>query len=89
VPHECTLDAAQNGVRREGRGCVHDRERGARSRRPWRVLDMVRARAAAGPTAGRSGWHRLGGVNGGQWALMARQQRLACRLIRLQRIYNF
>jgi hypothetical protein len=79
VPRECTLDAVQNGVRHEGRGRVHEWERGARSRHPRRVLDMVRARAAAGPMAGRSGWHRLGGVDGGQWALMARQQRLAYR----------
>jgi hypothetical protein len=76
---ECMLDAVQNGVRHEGRGHVHERERGARSRRPRRVHDMVRARAAAGPTAGRSGWHRLGGIDGGLWALIARQQRLACR----------
>jgi hypothetical protein len=73
------LDAVQNGVRHEGRGRVHERERGACSRRPRRVLDTVRVRAAAGPMAGQSGWHRLGGIDGGQWALMVRQQRLACR----------
>jgi hypothetical protein len=79
MPRECTLDAMQNGVWREGRGRVHERERGACSRRPWRVLDIVRVRATMGPTADQSGWHRLGDINGGQWVLMARQQRLACR----------
>jgi hypothetical protein len=72
------LDAVQNGARREGKGCVHERECGAHSRCPQRVLDMVRARAPVGPTAGQSSWHRLGGIDGGQWALMARQQWLAC-----------
>jgi hypothetical protein len=56
VSREYTLDAVQNGGRREGSGRVHERERDARSRRPRRVHDMVRARAAAGPTAGQSGW---------------------------------
>jgi hypothetical protein len=49
------LDAVQNGVRREGSGRVHERERDACSRRPWRAGGTVRARAAAGPTVGRGG----------------------------------
>jgi hypothetical protein len=76
---ECTLDVVQNGVRREGSGHVLERERDARSRRPRRAGDMVRARAAAGPTASQGGWQRLGGVDSGQWALLTRQQWLACR----------
>jgi hypothetical protein len=79
VSHECTLDAVQIGVRREGSGRVHERERDAHSWRPWRAGGTVRAMAVAGPTVGRGGWQRLGGIDGGQWALMARQQRLACR----------
>jgi hypothetical protein len=72
VSRECTLDAMQNGVRREGSGRVLERERDARSRCPRRAGGTVRARAATGPTAGWGGWQRLGGIDGGQWALMAR-----------------
>jgi hypothetical protein len=77
VLRDCTFDAVQNSVRCELNGHVHEREHGARSRRPWRVLDRVKARVAAGPTAGRRSWRRLGGVDGVQRALMARQQWLA------------
>jgi hypothetical protein len=38
----------QNGAWRERNGRAHARERVARSRRPWRVHDHVRARAAEG-----------------------------------------
>jgi hypothetical protein len=65
VSRECTLDAMQNGVRHEGSGRVHEREHDARSWHPWSVHDMVRARAAVGPTAGRNGWQQLGGIIGG------------------------
>jgi hypothetical protein len=79
VSRECTLDAMQNGAGRKRNGCAHAWERVARSRRPRRVHDQFRARALAGPMAGRDGWQRLGGVDGGQRALMVRQQRLAFR----------
>jgi hypothetical protein len=55
VSRECMLDAVQIGVQREGSGCVHERERDARSRRPRRAGGTVRARAAVGPTVGRDG----------------------------------
>jgi hypothetical protein len=60
VSRLCTFDAVQNGVRCEGNGRVHARERVARSRRPQRACGMVRAGAVEGPTAGVVGWHWLG-----------------------------
>jgi hypothetical protein len=72
------LNAVHVHVRHEACASVCVRERGWRSWHPWRMRDMVRARAAEGPTAGLVGWQRLGNIDDGQRTLMARQQRVAC-----------
>jgi hypothetical protein len=62
----------------QGEWACAQRECDARSQRPRRAGGTVKARATVGPTAGRGGWQRLGGIDGAQRALMARQQWLAC-----------
>jgi hypothetical protein len=78
VAWRCGFDALQVRVLPGRKGCVHGRERNARSRRPRRVRGTVRARAVEWPTGGVVGCCGLGDGGGVSGHPLARLQALAC-----------